>query len=119
MKRKCPECGMEFFGRRDKKFCSDHCRNTFNNRKTRDSTDFIRNVNRILRKNRHILNALNPGGKAKATKTKLLEEGFNFRYHTNTYVTKTGKTYHFCYDQGYLELDNDYFALVVRQDYVD
>lgn len=119
MKSKCPECGMEFFGRRDKKFCSDQCRNTYNNRKTRDSTNFIRNINRILRKNRHILSNLNPQGKTKTTKTRLLEEGFNFRYYTNTYVTKTGKTYHFCYDQGYLALDNEYFALVVRQDYVD
>ena len=119
MKRKCPECGTEFFGRRDKKFCSDQCRNSFNNQKSRDSTNFIRNVNRTLRKNRHILSALNPRGKTKTTKTKLMEEGFNFRYYTNTYITKTGKTYHFCYDQGYIELDNEYIALVVRQDYVD
>ena len=91
----------------------------FNNRKTSDSTNFIRNVNRILRRNRHILNGLNPTGKTKTSRTKLLEEGFNFRYYTNTYVTKTGKTYHFCYDQGYLELEHDYFALVVKQDYVE
>jgi len=49
----------------------------------------------------------------------MLEQGFNFRYYTNTYITKTGKIYHFCYDQGYIELENDYIALVVRQDYVD
>ncbi len=119
MKRNCPECGMEFFGRKDKKFCSDQCRNSFNNRKTSDSNNFIRNINRILRKNRSILFDLNPNGKTKITRSKLMEEGFNFRYYTNTYITKTGKTYHFCYDQGYIELESDYVTLVVRQDYVE
>ncbi len=118
MKRECPECGMEFFGRRDKKYCSDQCRNTFNNRKTRVETNLIRNINRILRNNRKILNKLNPNGKTKISRLRLLEEGFNFKYYTNTYTTKAGKIYHFCYDQGYLEIDEDYCALVVKQDYV-
>jgi hypothetical protein len=119
MKKICPECGMEYFGRRDKKYCSDQCRNTFNNRKTSQSTNLIRNINRMLRKNRNILADLNPTGKIKTTRTKLLNEGFNFGYYTNTYVTKTGKIYHFCYDQGYIELDGDFVALVVRQEYVE
>jgi hypothetical protein len=29
--------------------------------------------------------------------------------------TKTGNTYHFLYDQGYLALDNDYFMLVKKE----
>jgi len=49
----------------------------------------------------------------------MMEKGFNFRYHTNTYVTRSGKTYQFCYDQGYIELEGGYVALVVRQEYVD
>ena len=119
MKKECPECGNEFFGRIDKKYCSDQCRNAFNNRKTQTSNNLIRRINRILRNNRNILKALNPTGRAKTTKSKLFERGFNFNYYTNTYVTQKGKTYHFCYDMGYLELDNDYVALVVRQEYVE
>ncbi|MDH3648278.1 MAG: hypothetical protein OEQ53_01260 [Saprospiraceae bacterium] len=119
MKRSCQECGVEFFGRRDKKFCSDPCRNSFNNRLNRDPTNYVRNVNRILRKNRRILSDLNPKGKTKIHRDKLVEKGFNFKYYTNQYVTKAGNTYHFCYDQGYLELEDYYFALVVRQKYVD
>ncbi len=110
---------MEYFGRIDKKFCSDQCRNTFNNRKSRGNTNFVKGINRILKKNRNILSSLNPSGKTKTTKTKMMEEGFNFRYHTNTYVTRAGKTYQFCYDQGYIELEDGYVALVVRQEYVD
>lgn len=119
MKRECLECKSQFFGRKDKKFCSDACRNTYNNRLNSDVVKIIRNINHLLRKNRRILADLNPKGKAKVSRSKLVEKGFNFNYFTNVYQTKAGKSYHFCYDQGYLELEGDYFALVVRQEYVE
>jgi len=118
MSNLCPECGDSFKGRSDKKFCSDSCRNAFNNRFNKDSTNLMRKINRILRKNRSILAKLNPKGKSKTSKKTLLLQGFDFNYHTNTYVTKNGKTYFFCYEQGYLPLDNDLYALVVKQEYV-
>ncbi|MEO1412846.1 MAG: hypothetical protein AAFW73_23340 [Bacteroidota bacterium] len=119
MKKHCQECGAPFQGRADKKFCSAHCRTTFNNRLNSDSNNFIRNINNILRKNRRILAALNPRGKTKIHRDKMLEKGFKFRYFTNVYETKGGNVYHFCYDQGYLELTDGWFALVVRQEYVE
>ena len=119
MSKQCLECGEKIIGRADKKFCSDQCRNIYNNRLNSDVNNYVRNVNNILRKNRRILAELNPEGKAKVKKEKLLAEGFNFNYYTNTYTTKTGKTYYYCYDQGYLEIENDYFALVLKQDYID
>jgi len=79
----------------------------------------MRNVNNILRKNRRILISLNPDGKAKVPKAKLVNANFKFSYYTNTYTTKSGKTYYFCYEYGYLPIDYDYYALVIRQDYVD
>lgn len=117
-KRSCLECDTEFFGRRDKKFCCDQCRNNYNNRLNSDASNFVRNINNTLRKNRRILAELNPTGKTKLHRDKLLSKGFNFSYFTNIYTTKAGKVYHFCYDQGYLLLDNDYLALVIRQEYV-
>lgn len=116
--RLCKECGQKLYGRKDQKFCSDYCRNTFNNRLNEDSTKYIRRINNILRKNRRILSKLNPEGKATVDALSLAEEGFNFHYYTNTYTTKTGSVYYFCYDQGYLKLDNDRFMLVHKQDYV-
>lgn len=118
-KPKCPECGFEIVGRIDKKFCSDQCRNTYNNRLKRDSNNYVRNVNNVLRKNRRILEELNPGGKTKAHRNKLVSKGFNFDYYTNSYTTKTGKTYYYCYEFGYLPIEDDYFFLVMKQDYVD
>jgi predicted nucleic acid-binding Zn ribbon protein len=118
MKRHCLECGSEIQGRTDKRFCSPDCRATQYNRENRLKTNFMRNVNNILRKNRRILEKYNPDGKAKVAKSKLLEDGFKFSYFTNTYETRAGKIYYFCYEQGYLPIDNDWYALVVRQEYV-
>ncbi len=75
----------------------------------------MRNVNNKLRKNYRILSALNLDGKSKTTRTKLLSKGFDFEFFTNILNTKTGNTYYFLYDQGYLALENDYFMLVKKE----
>lgn len=117
-KRKCQHCERELFGRRDKKYCSDQCRVANYNELNRDATKFMTNINNTLRKNRRILKALNPKGKAKVTKTQMLDEGFNFSYFTNIYKTKGGKVYYFCYEQGYLKLEANLYALVEKHEYV-
>jgi hypothetical protein len=71
-------------------------------------------VNNKLRKNYRILSALNVDGKSKTTRAKLLSKGFDFDFFTNILNTKTGNTYYFIYDQGYLALENDYFMLVKK-----
>jgi hypothetical protein len=119
MKKQCEECGEQFTGRADKRFCSDQCRSAHNNRLNRDASNFIRNINNILRKNRRILAELNPEGKSQVHRDKLVERGFKFSYFTNEYRTKSGNVYRFCYDQGYLERDQGYVTLVVRQEYVE
>ena len=114
MQKQCLECGEKIIGRIDKKFCSDGCRNAYNNRINKDSKNLIRNVNNRLRKNYRILEELNPDQKTKTTRSKLIEKGFDFNYLTTIYTTKTGKVYYFVYDQGYLPLEDDYYALVRR-----
>jgi YHS domain-containing protein len=116
--RKCKECRQTLLGRRDQKFCSDYCRNTFNNRLNEDATRYMRRINNILRKNRRILASMNPDGKKTVDGISLAEEGFNFHYYTNMYETKKGTTYFFCYEQGYMKMDNDTYMLVHKQDYV-
>jgi hypothetical protein len=116
--KKCLECGDPIKGRVDKKFCSDQCRNTYNNRQNSDEVNYVRNINFILRKNRRILALLNPNGKARVSKQQLTDKGFNFSYFTNIYITKTGNQYIFCYDYGYIHTENDYYTLVEKKDYV-
>jgi hypothetical protein len=116
--RLCLECQTKIMGRKDRKFCSDYCRNSHNNKLNEDANASVRRINAILRKNRRILEKLNPTGKKTVDAITLAEEGFNFHYFTNIYTTQKGAQYFFCYEQGYLKIENDQYMLIVKQDYV-
>lgn len=117
-KRVCKVCGEIVHGRSDKQYCSDYCRATHFHTVNADVTSYMRRVNYTIRKNRSILSLLNPKGRSRVHKKKLMEYGMNFDFYTNVYKTKAGKTYFFCYDQGYIPLEDDFYALVVKEDYV-
>lgn len=114
----CLTCSKPLRGRIDKKFCDDYCRNTFNNQqKSREIHSLVvRSINKTLLRNRRLLASLLNNGQetTKITREKLAQMGFEFNYHTHIYQTRQGKTYHYCYDHGYLFLENDLF-LVVRK----
>ena len=112
--KSCRECGVPLKGRSDKKFCNDHCRNSFNNSIRSDSNNYIRNINNILRKNRRILESLmQPDDMlVKLKREKLSRLGFDFEYHTHTEVNRSGKSYKFCYEYGYLHKGNDICMLI-------
>ena len=114
--KKCEECGEVIKGRIDKKFCSDLCRNSFNNKLNSDSNNLVRNINNILRKNRRILEGVLVGEKTTLPKQKLLDKGFNFSFHTNLSTTKNNHTYIFCYEYGYLPLENDIILVVKKRE---
>jgi hypothetical protein len=115
MTKTCLECGETIVGRTDKKFCSDYCRNAYNNNVNKDSKNLIRNINNHLRKNYRILEDLNPEQKTTVSRSKLIEKGFDFAYFTSIYTTKVGTVYYFVYDQGYLPIEGDFYALVKRE----
>lgn len=115
--KRCGECGTLIVGRIDKRFCSDHCRNTFNNRLNSDVTKYIRNTNHALRKNRRILRELNPDGKVKVSRHQLIAEGFDFNHFTSIIPNKEGVQYFYCYEQGYLPIEKDLFLLVVKKEF--
>lgn len=112
----CRQCSKPLKGRSDKKFCDDYCRAAYNNELKGAANNFVRNVNNALGKNRRILEAIVPAGEtmAKATREKLLQAGFQFRYLTHTYKNKKGNVYFYCYEYGYLPLENDWFLVVKR-----
>ena len=114
MSKSCLECGDKIVGREDKKFCSDACRNSYNNKMNKDQNNLMRNINNKLRKNYRILCELNPENKTKTTRTKLLAKGFDFEFITSIYETKNGNRYYFLYDQGYMAIENDGFVLVKK-----
>jgi predicted nucleic acid-binding Zn ribbon protein len=114
----CVTCGKPVKGRTDKKFCDDYCRNNYNNQLKSNKINLVRNINNALGKNRRILEGLFADGEemAKITRDKLLQKGFQFKYITHTYTNKKGNVYFFCYDLGYLSLDNDWFLVVKRKE---
>jgi len=116
MERSCLDCGKPVVGRADKKFCDDACRNNYNNHTKSEESIVIKKINIILKKNRTILAHSNPEGKVKIKKKKLISEGYNFDYHTHTYETQNGKTYYFCYEYGYLQINDEEFLLIKREE---
>ena len=111
----CLECGEKIIGRSDKKFCNDACRNAYNNKQNKDSTNLMRNVNNKLRKNYRILVEINTDGKTKITRSKLESLGFDFDYFTNLKIYKNGSEYKFIYDYGYKLLEDDFVLIVKNQ----
>ena len=112
----CLECGTKLQGRIDKKYCSDGCRIAYNNKLNSHGTNYVRNITNILRRNRRILESLNPTGKTKIGRRQLIAKGFDFNYLTSLYTTREGSVYKYCFEQGYLELDEHSILLVVKKD---
>lgn len=60
--RTCLECGREVYGRTDKKFCSDGCKNRFHNRRHNEEKKIIeRTLNALYRNHEYLGNLLRTG----------------------------------------------------------
>lgn len=61
----CLECGREVYGRPDKKFCSDNCKNRFHNRRHSEEKKVIeRTINALYRNHEYLSRLINSGVKA-------------------------------------------------------
>jgi predicted nucleic acid-binding Zn ribbon protein len=115
----CLDCGATLHGRSDKKFCSDQCRNNFNNKLNRESNNFVRNVHGLLRKNRRILADLWAEDKVKVHKDALFALGYNFSFFTHIIETSDGNKYQYCFEFGYCETGDDFIELKMNSNYID
>lgn len=106
--RLCGQCAKPMRGRTDKRFCSSHCRNSFNNKKNCHRNRMISRVNLLLQRNRRILEQFLPQSErmARIHLGQLSEHGFDFRYHTQAIRTAKGNLYCFVYEYGYRLLGN-------------
>jgi hypothetical protein len=100
MIRKCLDCNLELVGRKDKKFCNDHCRVNYHNTKTQEDQKTFRKINKILIKNRNILFKLQHSELSVISKSQLQNAGFNFDFHTHIYLIERKKCI-FTYDYGF------------------
>jgi len=113
--RICQECGVQLKGRRDQKFCSDYCRNQFNNRNYAQKFALQRQINRILLNNQRILAQLLLNEKKRnVLELELHKRGYNFEFHTHQKIAKNGQVYIFCYDFGYLRISDQQLFIVQR-----
>ena len=103
---RCLECGDEIvYGRSDKKFCSDECRNRHHNHHHRACRQYKRMVTTILDRNYDILDELVRSGIDAIWVADAIAVGYNPAYVTS--YRKHGKrSMCHCYDICYVTTDN-------------
>ncbi|MFP4487982.1 MAG: hypothetical protein ACLFN1_01635 [Bacteroidales bacterium] len=118
--RKCLDCGEVLKGRSDKKFCSDQCRNNYNNTINREANNLVRNVHSVLRKNRKILCDLYDSGTRKIHRDALLVSEFNMNFFTHSVETDNNSSItRYCYEYGYRDIDSEYITLIKNTDILE
>jgi len=120
-KQVCPICNEPVVGRADKRFCSDQCRATANNKLKNTNEKQIIEVNKRLRKNRTILKTLSPVGKATVRKSILEDMGYDFSAFTSLYMPASGTLYYICYDYAFspiVQSGVEKALIVSKQQYV-
>ncbi|MFT6849960.1 MAG: hypothetical protein ACJATA_000766 [Sphingobacteriales bacterium] len=115
MKNACQDCGAPISGRADKKFCGHHCRNHYHNDKYKITSGVVRKINRILTRNRSILERLNLKPKETFPLVQLQTEGFDLRYFTRKKEFPDGSEMFYCYDQAYKTIGNNQISLIRKE----
>lgn len=99
---RCLECGDKIsYGRTDKKFCSDECKNRHHNHKCRSERFVKRKTISILEKNYEILEGYVKVGADTVLLSEILLQGFNPAYLTSFTKCKHHDI-HACFDITYI-----------------
>ena len=113
----CLSCSKPLYGRPDKKFCNAGCKNEYNNRLQRQERQDINKIDLILKHNRRILKQwLDSASSRKASKSELMQLGFHFEYYTHHYTNYKQDRYCFCYEYGYLPLEDEKYLVVKKKE---
>ena len=100
---RCLECGEPLgeYGRSDRKFCSSHCKDGWNNRKRHDLRGVRMRVGTALARNHEILEGLLEEGKTSAQLADLVQLGFKTDY-VSSFHKAGGRDVVWCYDIKYV-----------------
>lgn len=94
----CLECGDEIeYGRQDRKFCCNACKNKYHNRKLRDTRYAKTRILNTLEKNYSILERILKQDHVDLSISELKYMGFNFDYLTSYQKTRRHDEYG-CFD---------------------
>ncbi|MCR8556923.1 DUF2116 family Zn-ribbon domain-containing protein [Mucilaginibacter sp. BJC16-A38] len=119
----CENCGKELFGRTDKRFCNDGCRNQFNREKAarekQKAHDNLPEIFKIIKRNYEILQGYSLKGlhedEAIFTDTwRLKEQGFNFKFFTSQVIERDGERINCCFEFGWYEEVSSTCSMVYR-----
>jgi len=108
----CLACGALLVGRCDKRFCDDACRSGFHNKKQHQHNRAVSRVNRILQKNRKILEECYARGKTLIPKQTLQTQGFIFGYCTFAELIKGTGHIRYCYEYGCRPKGKSYIQII-------
>ena len=115
--RKCKLCKAPFTGRKDKIFCSPHCKADYHYRLNAATLKATFKTDKILHRNRSIL--LEVMGKnlhqKKVDRDFLAKKNFRFEYMTGYYKNAQGKQYHLMYDFAWMEFKTGEILVVRRK----
>lgn len=113
--KKCLQCSKNLAGRPDKRFCDYLCRNEFHNSVYREESHQTRGVDRVLKRNRRIMEALCAKGQIRVERKRLLSAGFDFDFFTHLRENERGKQFRYCYEYGYTALDGETVEITIRK----
>tara|TARA_X000000950_G_C13500975_1_gene491749 strand:+ start:170 stop:550 length:381 start_codon:yes stop_codon:yes gene_type:complete len=118
MKTFCLNCDEALKGRAGKLFCNNYCKSNYHYVKNKPNPQSIfSKIDKQLKLNRRLLQKFNQAGKSTIRKEKMLQAGFNPSIFTHYWKNKKGQVYLFCYDVGFLELEENGKTKYVLVDY--
>lgn len=108
----CLECGEPIvYGRTDRKFCCDKCKNQYNNRRIKDSRNVKMRVWNVLERNYAILEGLLRVGMTSVPLSDLNTLGFIQDCSTTYRRVRGGHGEYQCFDISYYKTDTRIFGL--------
>ena len=119
--RKCLYCQNPIQGRSDKIYCNVYCKSALQYQKSKQGKSEYSRIDRVLKHNRQILKKYNKAGKSIIRRADLVNQGFNPNYFTHYWKSKAGKVYLFCYEFGFLEIEQKgvkKYLLIQHQEYM-
>ncbi len=114
--KNCLRCGSPVYGRPDKKFCSDECKNSYHYKKTGRIRRYRDRVIAELDRNYSILNSLLSLGITHVPVAELERAGFNFGYSTGCRKNSKGHDEFSCFDIRYCRTATKVFGIEQSKD---
>ncbi len=111
-KNTCLFCGATLYGRSDKKYCDDLCRNNHHRKNDEGTLMIVKKVNGMLSRNREILKSLSKSNRTLVGKCELQNRGFDFELVTSVHKTKRNEEYRIVYDYAYKFVDENEVILI-------